>query len=64
MTEHIIFSVTALVCIINSFKYLTLAFGNSITLPLGGTIFSLGNYYFLYPSVVYQVYFWSGGMFQ
>ena len=60
MLEHIIFSITLVVTILNTFVFIGYFFGRTIRLPLKDTPLSASVFYWSYPSYGYQAWFWSG----
>jgi hypothetical protein len=57
-----VFAFTLSVCILNVFALVSIIVGNPISWPsLAFTIFALKptDFYFMYPSLIYQVYYWS-----
>jgi len=53
-----IFVFTFSVLILNALKIISVIVGNTVTLP-GMGLLSPTNFLFLYPSLLYQVWFWS-----
>lgn len=60
MIEHIIFSITLVITILNGIVFVGYIFGRNIRLPLKDTPLSLSMFVWSYPSYAYQAWFWSG----
>lgn len=64
MIEHIVFSVTAFVTVLNLMVILSiLTRSKKMTLAFNDSLFDLAAAWWFYPSAIYQIYFWSAFMF-
>lgn len=60
--EHYIFTFTAAVMILVTIKFVVIALGNDLTLP-NYKILSPSQWWILYPSLLWQVWYWSAPLF-
>lgn len=59
--EHYIFTLTSVVTVLSLISFLSIMFsGRSVDYPSYGKHFDPTSYLFLYPSILYQAWYWSG----